>query len=325
MKRKININISEHQKLYRPTFFALLDSLTQARATKGEVLIMNVHDASILCDASLEESKGNSDKMVFCSNRVLNVDFIGVETDEGHGYFETEGLGTLPIEVIMPVISYLAFGENGYQPTDILEWDGSSITLEDAFVKGQFEPLVSVIKQLFPRSIDQLLYGFLYSLGIIPVELDKDPSDLKELMRKECYDYLMLDLLNQVALGKGIFDKPLDIDEPDRLIVSSENVQMLKDTLRKSGNNIFAKINANGENNISGYTFVTKQDGRRNRHICFLGYFPVDTPKYGIMVWMKRKEQLQDVVCDEWPELGEYVSDVCKRIADYLMKNESNQ
>lgn len=180
--------------------------------------------------------------------------------------------------------------------------------------------------QFFPGGIDLLAYRFMYNLGIIAIHPNKDPSNLQELMRNEWVSYLTLDLLNQVSLGEGIYDKSsTDNDEPLHLVVSPESVQIMKETLRKSGNEVFAKIDADEENYISGYTYVTKQDANRNRHICFLGYFPADNPKYGIMVWMQRKEQLQDVVRDDWPELGEYAADVCKRIADYLMKNELNQ
>ena len=307
-------------------FFTLLDGLTQAQGIKGEALVMDVHDASILCDVALEESRGEPGNMVFCSSRVTNVEFIRMEVENGPDYVEAKGFVTLPIEVIMPVISYLAFVKCGFQPSDVLEWKGNSISLENAFAKGQFEPLVSVVMQLFPNGIDQLLYGFMYYLGIIPMDPDKNPSDIKELMSKECIDYLMLDLFNQVALGEGIYDKSsTDNDKSVNLVVSSKSVQMMSKALRKRGNEIFARINTDGENYISGYTYVTKQDAKRNRHICFLGYFPSNAPKYGIMVWMQRKEQLQDFVCDEWPELGEYAADICKRIADYLMKNETKQ
>ena len=306
--------------------FTLLDGLTQAQATKGEALVMDIHDASILCDVALEESKGEPGEMVFCSSRIVNEEFIRIEVENGPEYVEAKGFGMLPVEIIMPVVAYLIYAENDYQPTDILEWDGGSITLEDAFVKGQFELLVSRIMQFFPEGIDLLAYRFMYNLGIIAIHPNKDPSNLQELMRNEWVSYLTLDLLNQISLGEGIYDKSsTDNDEPLHLVVSPESVQIMKETLRKSGNEVFAKIDADEENYISGYTYVTKQDANRNRHICFLGYFPADNPKYGIMVWMQRKEQLQDVVRDDWPELGEYAADVCKRIADYLMKNELNQ
>lgn len=326
MIRDLEINTSEHRRLQRPMLFTLLDGLTQAQATKGEALVMDIHDASILCDVALEESKGEPGEMVFCSSRIVNEGFIRIEVENGPEYVEAKGFGMLPVEIIMPVVAYLIYAENDYQPTDILEWDGGSITLEDAFVKGQFELLVSRIMQFFPEGIDLLAYRFMYNLGIIPIHPNKDPSNLHELMRNEWINYLTLDLLNQVALGEGIYENSsAENGEPVNLVVSSKSVQILKEALRKSGNNIFAEINADGGNHISGYTYVTKQDTNRNRHICFLGYFPSNAPKYGIMVWMQRKEQLQDIVCDEWPELGEYAADVCKRIADYLMKNELNQ
>ena len=326
MIRNVEINKSEHQRLLRPMFFTLLDGLTQAQGSKGEVLVMDVQDASILCDVALEESNGEPGKMVFCSSRVTNVECIRMEVENGPDYVEAKCFAMLPVEIIMPVVSYLAFAKCGCQPTDVLEWKGSSITLENAFVKGQFEPLVSDVMQLFPDGIDQLLYGFMYKLGIIAIHPNKDPSNLQELMRNEWVGYLTLDLLNQVSLGEGIYDKSsTDNDEPPHLVVSPESVQMMKETLRKSGNEVFAKLIADEENNISGYTYVTKQDANRNRHICFLGYFPADNPKYGIMVWMQRKEQLQDVVRDDWPELGEYAAQICMSIADYIMNNETKQ
>ena len=306
--------------------FTLLDGLTQAQATKGEALVMDIHDASILCDVALEESKGEPGKMVFCSSHIVNEDFIRIEVENGPEYVEAKGFGMLPVEIIMPVVAYLIYAENDYQPTDILEWDGGSITIEDAFIKGQFEPLVSAIMKFFPEGVDQLIDGFMGYLGIIPLRPNRNPSNLHELMRNEWINYLTLDLLNRVALGEGIYEKSsAENGEPVNLVVSSKSVQMLKEALRKSGNNIFAEINADGGNHISSYTYVTKQDTNRNRHICFLGYLPSNAPKYGIMVWMQRKEQLQDIVCDEWPKLGKYAADVCKKIADYLMNNETKQ
>lgn len=324
MIRNVEINKSEHQRLQPPMFFTLLDGLTQAQGTKGEALVMDVHDASILCDVALEESKGEPGKMVFRSSRVTNVDFIGIKTEDGPDYVEAESFAMLPVEIIMPVVSYLAFMECGYQSTDVLEWKGSSISLENAFVKGQFEPFVSAIMQLFPNGIDQLIDGFMGYLGIIPLRPNRNPSNLQELMRNEWFSYHTLDLLDQVSLGEGIYYKSsTDNDEPLHLVVSSESVQMMKEALRKSGNEIFAKINADEENYISGYTYVTKQDANRNRHICFLGYFPSDKPKYGMIVWLKKDEESEELKDKDRPELGVYAASVCKRIADYLMNNET--
>lgn len=328
MFRKIETNSSEEQRLYRPLLFALLDGLTQAKGTCVEVLVMDVHNASILGCAALHEAsvlrnvtaeeRREYGECVLCASQITNVEFIRIETENGPSFVEWVGTNNIPIEVIMPAVSYLAFADCGYEPSDLLEWEGGSATLEDVFVEGKFAPLISAIMQLCPEGIDQLIC-YIENMGILPICPNRSPHDLQEMMNNIFSPSFGLDWLNQIALGEGLVNMFAEEgDEPGSLAISAESVQKLKDALKRSGSEGIAKAAAYEGNYISGYTYVTKQDANRNRHICLLGYYPADKPKYGIMVWLQRKEQLQDVVRDEWPELGEYAANICKRVIEIL-------
>ena len=328
MIRKIEYNTSERQRLYRPMLFTLLEGLTQAQAHKGEITVMDIHAATILSHVALteasvlrtltaDEMKRYSDVPI-CTSRVTKVDGIGVETEKGTSYVEWAGMESLPLEVIMPAISYLTFMEYGYQPSDLLDWDGGSASMEDAFVEGKFEPLSNAILQLFPEGMSDLTI-YIANTGIISLLPNNSPQNLQELMSNSYYNDYILDWINQVALGEGMVKQFLKKDEsPDTLVVCAESLQILKEALKRSGSEGIAKAAAYEGNNISGYTYVTKQDDNRNRHICLLGYYPVEEPKYGILVWLQRKEQLQDIVCDDWPELGEFAASICKRVIEIL-------
>lgn len=329
MVKKIELNSSENRRLGFPMIHALLEGLTQAQGLQGRVMVMDVHDASILCNVALHEDsvlnkKSPDDKNKYANvslrmNRVKKVESIRiVYEEEDRGYVEMRDDGNLPIEIIMPIVSYLVFAECGYQPSDTLEWEDGSSTLKDAFVTGEFEPLTDAIIQLFPENMLQLIY-YLANLGILPLSPNENPNNLQELIHNEWYADYLLYLICQVALGKGIVKQlPQENEAPNSLIIGAESVLMLKEALEESGIEGTAKTAAYNGNSIGGYTYVTKQDANRNRHICLLGYYPVDNPKYGILVWLQRKEQIQDLVRTEWPELGEYAAEVCKRVIEIL-------
>jgi len=333
MQREININTSEYRRLGYPMTSALLEGITQAQGDQGRILVMDVHDASILSEVALHEDsvlykKNSDDKNKYGNfslrmNRVKKVESTRiVYEEEDRGYVEMIGNGTLPVEIIMPVVSYLIFAEYGYLPSDTLEWEGGSSTLKDAFVTGEFTPLTDVTMQLFPEGISQLIH-YLANLGIIPISPNEKPSNLQELIHNEWYADYFLDLICQVALGDGITNfLSEENEEPNSLIVDAESVQDLKETLKECGAKGIAKAAAYNGEPIGGYTYVTKQDANRNRHICLLGYYPVDKPKYGILVWLQRKEQLQDLIRVEWPELGEYAAQICKRVIEILLDPE---
>lgn len=336
MIRKVQFNHSERQRLYFPFLFALLDGLTQAQGIKGEVMLMDVADASILCFAALhdasvlnnvnpEDRKSYGDG-VLCASRVKNVGLIGIETEESPGYVEWSGSDfDLPIETIMPAVSYLSFVECGYQPSDLLEWDGGSATLEDAFVEGEFAPLVNAIMQLCPEGIDQLK-DYLRNLGMISFNPKRNPRDLQELIQNELYPDMMLDWICQVAMGEGLINPiPEDDDEPGSLAASAEGTQMLKEVLKKSGAENITKAATEEGNIIGGYTYVTEPDSNNNRYVCLFGYFPVDEPKYGISVWFQKKEQAVEDQVKEQAELKAYAADICKKVVDYMMGSETDE
>lgn len=315
----------EGQRLYRPTMFALLDNLAQADCYKGEVMVMDIHDASIVSWVALEESKGTPGEYAFYASRVKQVDFISIETEESRGYVEKSYEKMFPIEAIMPVVSYLGFMHCEFQPSDTLEWDGGSTTLENAFVKRLYTPLNNAIMQLAPDGIDQLI-DFMCSIGIIPLYPNNAPSDLQELMRNEYADFAILDWISQLALGECVKSQSTkDEKESEQLVISGETVKMVKEVLRKSGAENIVKSDSSDGELISGYIHVSAKDVNRNWHANLLGYFPADNPKYSIMIRMDRHEQLKDVVRDDWPELGEYAAKLCKTIANIILNKANEQ
>ena len=334
MLRKVQFNHTERQRLYFPFLFALLDGLTQAQGIKGEVMLMDVSDASILCFAALHDASVlnnvNPEKRksygdgVLCASRVKNVGFIGIETEESPGYVEWSGSDFyLPIETIMPAVSYLSFAECGYQPSDLLEWDGGSATLEDAFVEGEFAPLVNAIMQLCPEGIDQL-YNYMSNMGILSCDPIRSPRDFQELIYNTLPPNTILDWICQVAMGEGLVNQFPEVDdEPGSLAVSAEGTQMLKEVLKKSGAENITKAATEEGNRIGGYTYVTEPDSNNNRYVCLFGYFPVDEPKYGISVWFQKKEQAEEDQVKEQAELKAYAADICKRVVDYMMKDKT--
>lgn len=335
MLRKVQFNNSERQRLYLPTLFPLLYGLTQAQGIKGEVILMDVADASVLCFAALHEAsvlkdvtpeeRKNYGEGMFCASRVKSADFIGIETEEGQGYVEWVGGHQLPIETIMPAVAYLSFVECGYQPSDLLECDGGSATLEDAFVEGKFEPLVNAIMQLCPEGIDQL-FDYMSNLGILSCSPNNNPRDLQELIHNELPPNAILDWICQVAMGEGLVNQfPEDDDEPGSLAASAEGTQMLKEVLKRSGAENITKAAADEENRIGGYTYVTETDSNNNCYVCLFGYFPVDEPKYGISVWFQKKVQTEDEQAKEKAELKTCAADICKRIVDYMMTSEMHK
>ena len=336
MLREVQFNHSERQRLYFPFLFALLDDLTQTQGIKGEVLLMDVADASVLCFAALHdasvlnnvtpEERKSYGENVLCVSRVKNASFIGIETEEGSGYVEWSGAYfALPIETIMPAVSYLSFIECGYQPSDLLKWDGGSATLEDAFVEGKFEPLVNAIMQLCPEGIDQLK-DYLCNLGMISFNPKRNPRDLQELIHNELPPDTILDWICQVAMGEGLVNQFTEKeDEPGSLAVSAEGTQILKEVLKKSGAKNITKAATEEGNLIGGYTYVTRPDSNHNRYTCLFGYFPVDEPKYGISVWFQTKELAEDDQVKELAELKTHAANICKRVADYIMKSEMSK
>lgn len=323
MLRNFKYDSADSFNVQLVTQLSLLNGLCQSQGVKGEVILMDIQNATIMSNPMFKESDGKDEENVIISSQVTNVNFVGIETRENKRYVPSFDKVQYPIEIIMPIVSYLTFVDCGYQPSDLLEWDGGAATLEDAFVSGTFAPLNKAIMQLFPDGIDQLL-SFMDDMGIISIRPNKTPSNLQEVVSNEYPNLYMLDLLNQVALGSGIINSfPVNKEAPD-LIISSESVQMMKEALRKSGNEIFAKINADKENNISGYTYTTLSDSDYKRNAYLFAYFPTDEPKFSVFVWLNKIEESEESKDKDHPELEVYAANVCKRIVDKLMNDGKN-
>lgn len=302
---------------------ALLYGLTQAQARKGEVMVMDVNNGDILCDVALEENNGrNGDFALYCS-RVKEVDCIGVKTEENHGYVVMDGMRMIPLRFIMPAVSYLAFMEYGFQPTDLLEWDENSITIEDAFTEGYFEPLINAVMQLFPEGVDELAQ-FMINLGIIPLIPNINPRDLDEIMCNEYYGYALLDWFNLIALEKEFVKHFLEEgDKPGCLSVRPDSVRLLKDVLKKNAAEFITSESAYKANLISGYNCMLEEKDYSEFYL--FGYFPSDVPKYGIMVWMDKQKTPEYQQDQEYQDVGENLAWVCNRMFEFLMRPETNK
>lgn len=302
---------------------ALLYGLTQAQARKGEMMVMDVNNGDILCDVALEENNGRNGEFVLYCSRVKKVDCIGIETKDNRGYVVMEGMRMIPLRFIMPAVSYLAFLEYGFQPTDLLEWDENSMTLEDAFTEGDFEPLINAVMQLFPEGVDGLVQ-FMINIGIIPLIPNIDPRDLDEIMSNEYAGYALLDWFNQIALEKECVKQFLEEgDKPSSFSVRSDSVRLLKDALKKNTAEFNTSESAYKENLISVYTCMSEEND--NSEFYLFGCFPSDVPKYGIMVWMDKQKTPECQQDQECQDLEENLAWVCNRMCELLMNKGHNQ
>ena len=183
-----------------------------------------------------------------------------------------------------------------------------------------YGPLNAVLLECFDNDINALL-NYMSEIGVPPIYPNEYPNNLHELIHNELPDLNLLDWACQVVRGKGIRNSLMARDgKPYTIKLKPKSVQMIKDVLRKSGAKCITKSEKDEDNNIAGYTYVSEKDANRNWYIFSLAFFPSDKPQYGMLVYLKRHEQLQDVVRNEWPELGMYAANICKAVTEIIMK-----
>ena len=306
---------------------ALSDGISKADAEEGQVIVMEICDDSshspIVGHASLRINHGEGG-FVWRVHTVKESNCFTLTLGDTVEHVDAKDFRSLRLDIIMPVLSFLILLEYGAQPWEEITWrEGtteSSTTVEDLFMQGRYWPLVDTAESILPNGINTL-NAIMSRLGLLTTPQDPPTLNLLEVMK--IYPFQMLDWINQLAIGEGlstVFQPEADNPEGPR-----KSIKILQELLKRCGAEAMSKAEGDGETPISGYSYVSKPDNNHYRHIAFCGYFPADKPKYGIIVWMKRQEESEELQNKDRPELGVHTASVCKRIVDYLMKNETDQ
>ena len=293
-----NNQIAEQRKINLALHAGLMDGMSEMNAEQGEVLLFDVQTNSLVGGEGLKDS------------------------GEGH-YFIQEPLMKIAPPVILPAAIYLTIMQRGVNP-DTIAFEDGNITWEDVFTHGMDDAIKQLIEQYIPKGC-YFQSVIMQHMGLLAMEYD---GQIPKIGKTEAENYQdlkdmlflpdnMLRWMNAVARGED-----LDDDDYEKIyhIFKAENVKKLRDMLRLCVTDGLA----NGANSdvvpISGITYVSLQDKEHRRKISFCGYFPSDNPIYGIYVELIRKEQLEDPVIDEWPELGIGAAIVCKTVAEMFVK-----
>ena len=127
----------------------------------------------------------------------------------------------------------------------------------------------------------------------------------------------MLDWLNQLAFGEGFSQvfKP----EGDNPSGPRKSILRIQGLLKQCGVEAMNQAKGESKTSVSGFSFVSMPDNRLYRDIAFCGNFPADKPKYGILVWLHKKEESEELLEQERKELGIHAAITCKTVADYIM------
>lgn len=284
---------AEQRKINLALHAGLMDGISAIKAEQGEVLLFDVQTNSLFGGEGLKDS------------------------GEGH-YFIQEPLMNIAPPVILPAAIYLTIMQANGNPDDIILEDGNT-TLEYAFSHGIDDAIRQAIEHYVPNSC-YVQSVIMQHMGLLALEPDKEmpkigkteAENYQELKEMLFLPDNMMRWMNAVARGEDIDDDY----EKVMHIFKAENVKKLRDMLRLCVTDGLASGANSDIVPISGITYVSRQDKERRRRISFCGYFPSDNPTYGIYVELIRKEQLEDPVMDEWPELGKGAAIVCKTVAE---------
>jgi len=291
--------IAERRKIGLALNAGLMDGISAIKAKEGYVWVLDIQTDSLVGGEGLKDS------------------------GDGYYYFQEPSLDIAP-PVVLPAAIYLTIMEAGAKPTDVILED-SNTTLEDAFVHGIDSAMAQSIERYLPNSYYEQSMA-IQQMGMLAVEQDDqrlktgktEASNYQELQEMQFLPDNMLRWMNAVARG-GFYDSSFE-KYADKDVFSPESVKRLQEMLRL---NVTDGL-ANGANSdvvpISGITYVSLYDKKWRRRISFCGYFPSDNPQYGVYVELIRKEQLEDPLMKEWPELGKGAAIVCKSIAEMFVK-----
>lgn len=276
---------------------ALMHEMGASKANTGEVLITDIQTGSLIKYMGLKDGRYGG--------------YVEIDTMLMHVY---------PI-ILIPAI-YLIIIEMGGKPTDTIEFGTKKITLQQVFSKGTDDMITKAINQYVPGGCRGLNYYLTQMSSWMYSEYRSSYEDLKLIMLEP---YRMQQWMDSIARGNG-FTETYPADSPNKkLFISPDSVKVLQEEL-KVRESMYTDDNDSDDNiSINGYSFVTGPDNsyNRNRSIVFSGYFPYNNPKMGVYVRLNRKEQLDDVIKAEWPELGIYAHSVCKKIAEAFANREA--
>lgn len=292
-----NDKIAEQRKINLALDAGLMDGISAIKAEQGEVWLLDVQTNSLVGGGSLKDS------------------------GKGH-YFIQKPLMRIAPPVILPAAIYLTIMQANGNHEDIILED-CNITLEYAFTHG----IDDAIRQSLERYIPKAYYtqsAIILHMGLLALEPDGEKTKIGNTGAEnyqELKDMLflpdnMLRWMNAVARGEDLDDSM----EKVMHFFKAENIKKLQEMLRLCVTDGMASGANSNVVPISGITYVSQQDKERRRKISFCGYFPSNNPIYGIYVELIRKEQLEDPVMDEWPELGKGAAIVCKKVAEMFVK-----
>lgn len=291
---------------------ALASGMSDADAEEGQIIVMDIQDSSIVGHASLKKHD-DEDGFVFRTQKVKEVNFIGFTAGDTLEYLDTKHISSIPLRIILPVVSYLTILEFGIKPTDEVTWTGGVCTVDDLFLQGHYRPLVecpTMIESIGLQSLNAVLsrLGFLSQGG---------PDNLELLEKMRIYPFPMVEWINQLALGKGLSQvfKP-EIDNPNG---PRKSIIKIQELLQQCGTEAMNQVDSESKISVSGYSFVSMPDNKLYRDIAFCGNFPADNPKYGILVWLHKKEETEESIDQERKELGIHAAKACKTVVEYLM------
>lgn len=304
---------------------ALSDGLSKAGAEEGQVIVMAISDDSphspIVGHSSLRINRGEGG-FVWRVHTVKESNSISLTLGDAVEYVDAKDFRSLRLDIIMPVVSFLVLLEYGAQPWETISWKEGTIeettSVEDLFLQGRYWPLVDAVESILPNGIDTL-NAIMSRLGFLTNPQDPPTLNLLEVMK--IYPFQMLDWINQLAIGEGLSN--VFQPEADNPSGPRKSIKILQDLLKRCGAEAMSKTEGDGETPISGYSYVSMSDNNHYRHIAFCGYFPADRPKYGIIVWLKKEEDTEELKDKDRPELGVYAASLCKRIVEYMMGSET--
>lgn len=315
---KFLINVDKINTSYIRMNLALAGSMTDVSAEEGQMIVMDMQDSSIVGHASLKIHDGEGG-FVFRTQKVKEVNFIGVTMGDTLEYLDTKHISAIPLRIIMPLVSYLTILEFGIKPTDEVTWVGGVCTVDELFIQGHYRPLVEC-----PAMVESIGLGSLNAvlsrLGFLPQD---GPDNLELLEKMRIYPFQMVEWINHLALGEGLSQvfKP----EIDNLNRPRKSIKKIQELLKQCGTEAMNQADGNSKTSVSGFSFVSMPDNKLYRDIAFCGNFPADNPKYGILVWLHKKEESEELQDQERKELGIHAAKACKTIVDYIMDIGNNE
>ena len=304
---------------------ALSNGISKADAEEGQVIVMEIHDDSslspIVGHAFLRINRGEGG-FVWRVHTVKESNPISLTLGDAVEYVDAKDFRSLRLNIIMPVVSFLVLLEYGAQPWETITWkDGTTeetTSVEDLFLQGRYWPLVDTVESILPNGINTI-NAIMSRLGLLSTP--QGPPSLNLLEVEKVYPFKMLDWINQLAIGEGLSN--VFQPETDNPSGPRKSIKILQELLKRCGVEAMSKAEGDGETPVSGYSYVSMPDNNHYRHIAFCGYFPADKPKYGIIIWLKKEEDTEELKDKNRPELGVYAASVCKRIVEYMIDSET--